>query len=259
MSGRERLAEMLAASSRTVIFTGAGMSTESGIPDFRSPSGLWSRMKPIQFSDFVSSKEVQREAWQRRFSGEDVLSGAQPNIGHKIIAEWVAEGPVTTIITQNIDGLHQKAGVPDDRVIEIHGNGTYCTCLSCCKHYTLTHVRGVFEQTGEPPDCISCGGIIKAATISFGQAMPERQMALAREETLVCDLFIAIGSSLVVYPAAGFPIMAKRNGARLVILNREPTELDRLADLVLHDEIGPALATVARPFRSGLDGVGREP
>lgn len=236
-----RLADMMRESTRAVVFTGAGMSTESGIPDFRSPSGLWTRMKPIQFQDFVGSAEVRREAWQRRFSGDDLLSSAQPNEGHRIIATLVNAGKVASVITQNIDGLHEAGGASADKIIEIHGNGTYCTCLSCSQRYELSFVRKVFEQSGDPPDCGACGGIIKAATISFGQAMPEREMQLATEETLVCDLFIAIGSSLVVYPAAGFPLMARRNGARLVILNREVTELDSHADLVIHGEIGPSL------------------
>ncbi len=236
-----RLVDLVRESTRAVVFTGAGMSTESGIPDFRSPGGLWTRMKPIQFQDFVSSPDIRREAWQRRFSGDDLLSTAEPNEGHRNVAALVAAGKVSCVITQNIDGLHEKGGVPREKIIEIHGNGTYCTCLSCGRRYELSFVRQVLAQSGDPPDCGHCGGIIKAATISFGQAMPEREMELATAETLVCDLFIAMGSSLVVYPAAGFPLMARRNGAKLVILNREATELDSQADLVIHGEIGPSL------------------
>lgn len=244
MDAIARLADLMRESTRAVVFTGAGMSTESGIPDFRSPSGLWTRMKPIQFQDFVRSRDIRREAWQRRFSGEDLLSTAQPNDGHRIIGDLVKAGKIASVITQNIDGLHERGGVPREKIIEIHGNGTYCMCLSCARRYELAFVRKVFEQSGDPPDCGECGGIIKAATISFGQAMPEREMKLATEETLVCDLFIAMGSSLVVYPAAGFPLMARRNGARLVILNREATELDSHADLVIHGEIGPSLTAM---------------
>jgi len=240
----ERFRELLAQCSRAVVFTGAGISTESGIPDFRSPGGIWSRYQPIDFRDFVASEEMRRESWRRKFSVDDTISAAQPNAGHLAIADLVARGVVSSVITQNVDGLHQAAGVPEEQVIELHGNTTYARCLDCGERYELAPIRAAFERDGTLPGCASCGGIVKNATISFGQAMPEAEMARAEAETLACDLFIAIGSSLVVYPAAGFPALARRNDARLVILNREPTDLDPLADLVLNLEIGETLSRV---------------
>lgn len=238
----ETLAALLRGARRAVVFTGAGISTESGIPDFRSPGGIWTKMAPINFRDFVGSAEMRREAWRRRFAMEESFAAARPNVGHKVIASLVAEGRVTRVISQNIDNLHQDSGVPEDRVIEIHGNTRYAKCLDCGARMELAPIRTYFEKHGDPPDCIFCGGIVKTATISFGQAMPELEMARAEEAALACDLFLVLGSSLVVYPAAGFPTLAKRNGIRLVIINREPTDQDRIADLVLHREIGPTLS-----------------
>lgn len=229
---------------RVVIFTGAGVSTESGIPDFRSPGGLWTKMAPIDFQDFVNSAEIRAEAWRRKFEIDKTIKQAEPNKGHMAIAKLVDMGKASHVITQNIDNLHQASGIPPEKIIELHGNGTYAKCLDCGERHELFWVREKFEATEAAPDCRSCGGIVKSATISFGQAMPEEEMNRAHEATLGCDLFIAIGSSLQVYPAAGFPILAKRNGAMLAILNREPTELDQIADLVIHEEIGPTLAPV---------------
>ncbi|MDZ4382784.1 MAG: Sir2 family NAD-dependent protein deacetylase [Parvibaculum sp.] len=230
---------------RVVIFTGAGISTESGIPDFRSPGGLWTKMAPIDFQDYLRSADVRAEAWRRKFEIDKTIVAAEPNKGHMAIAKLVDEGKVAHVITQNIDNLHQASGIPSEKIIELHGNGTYAKCLDCGERYELFQVKEMFDASGKAPDCTSCGGIVKSATISFGQAMPEDEMNRAHEATLGCDLFLAIGSSLQVYPAAGFPILAKRNGATLVILNREPTELDRIADLVINDEIGPTLAPIA--------------
>jgi NAD-dependent deacetylase len=235
------LRRMIDEARRIVIFTGAGISTESGIPDFRSPGGIWTRMRPIDFSEFLGSEEARRESWRRRFATDETMRRAEPNRGHRAVAALVNRGKASAVITQNIDGLHQSSGVPSSRVIELHGNTTYAHCLDCAQRYEIETIRMEFERTGEAPSCESCGGYVKTATISFGQSMPPAAMIRAEEETLACDLFLAIGSSLVVYPAAGFPELASRNGARLVILNREPTGLDPLADLVLHREIGMTL------------------
>jgi NAD-dependent deacetylase len=237
----EELAEFLDAAERIVVFTGAGISTESGIPDFRSPGGIWTKMAPIAFQDFVSSAEMRKEAWRRRFAMEEMFQTVAPNLGHKAIAELVTSGRATHVITQNIDNLHQDSGIPDERVIELHGNTRYAKCLDCGARAELEPVRLHFEKMGEPPECQFCAGLLKTATISFGQAMPELEMARAESATRACDLFLVLGSSLVVYPAAGFPVMAKRRGARLVIVNREETPQDEMADLVLHAEIGPTL------------------
>jgi len=241
-SAAERLGELIAGSRRAVGFTGAGISTESGIPDFRSPGGLWTQNRPIPFDEFVASQEARNEAWLRKFAMEDTFRAAKPTRGHRALARLVALGKMSAIITQNIDNLHQTSGVPDDKVIELHGNGTYATCLDCAVRYEIGWVREQFTKSGgSAPDCAQCGGSVKSATVSFGQSMPEDAMRRAEVETLNADLFLSIGSSLVVWPAAGFPALAKRNGARLVIINREPTDLDGQADLVVHDDIGDVL------------------
>jgi NAD-dependent deacetylase len=238
----DRLRDLLAASRRAVVFTGAGISTESGIPDFRSPGGLWTRNQPIEFSDFLASEEMRRETWRRKIETDKTLAEARPNRGHQAVSALVARGTAGTVITQNIDGLHQLAGVPDTRVVELHGNGTYAACLACRTRYELAPIKVAFLADGTLPTCTFCGGLVKPATISFGQTMPGEAMRRAEAATRESDLFLVVGSSLVVYPAAAFPVLASENGARLVILNREPTDLDPLADLVINDEIGPVLA-----------------
>ncbi|MCS0503603.1 Sir2 family NAD-dependent protein deacetylase [Ancylobacter sp. GSK1Z-4-2] len=231
---------------RGVAFTGAGISTECGIPDFRSPGGLWTRNRPIDFDAFLASRAMRDEAWRRRFAMEEAFAKARPGRGHRALARLLAEGRLAGIVTQNIDGLHQASGAPPEDVIELHGNTTYATCLDCGRRYELEWVRARFEaESGAAPDCEECAGPIKSATISFGQPMPAPAMLRARELTQGCDVFLAIGSSLVVWPAAGFPLEAKRNGAILVIINREPTELDDIADLVIRDEIGEVFAPFA--------------
>ncbi|MBV8535346.1 MAG: Sir2 family NAD-dependent protein deacetylase, partial [Alphaproteobacteria bacterium] len=221
-----------------------GISTESGIPDFRSPGGVWSKMSPIYFQDFVRSEAKRREAWDRAFSGRAGWTGREPNAGHYACARLVASGKAQAIITQNVDNLHQDAGVPADRVIELHGNASYATCLECGLRHELADLKALYQATGDLPCCRACSGIVKTATISFGQAMPEGPMARAQEEALACDLFLVLGSSLVVYPAAAFPQLARDNGARLAIVNREPTEQDAYADLVIHDGIGPVMSKI---------------
>lgn len=238
----ERLREMLVASELGIVFTGAGISTESGIPDFRGPGGLWTKYRPIEFQDFVASQAARREYWHRKFATHESVVQAEPNQGHLAVAELVRRGTISAVITQNIDGLHQASGIAADRVIELHGNTTYAHCLDCARDYDLEPIRQAFLADETLPVCEACGGLVKTATISFGQAMPEAAMQRAHEETLGCDLFLAVGSSLTVYPAAGFPVLAKGNGAGLVIVNREQTGLDGLADLVIHAEIGPTLS-----------------
>jgi NAD-dependent deacetylase len=237
-----RLRELIGAARNIVPFTGAGISTECGIPDFRSPGGIWTKYQPIQFEDFLASQEMRDESWRRRLAMDPQFSTARPGRGHLALAGLFRAGKVPAVITQNIDNLHQASGIPDAAVIELHGNTTYATCLDCARRYELAWIRERFAASGHSPHCEECGGYIKTATISFGQAMPEGPMRRAEELTLDCDLFVAIGSSLVVWPAAGFPLMAKRNGARLVILNRDATEFDDVADLVIHDDIGSVLA-----------------
>jgi NAD-dependent deacetylase len=237
----DNLVRVIEPARRAVIFTGAGISTESGIPDFRSPGGIWTRMAPIDFADFLASDEARRETWRRRFAMEETFREARPNRGHRAVSELVRRGKAAAVITQNIDGLHQASGIVDDQVIELHGNTTYAHCLDCKTRYELAALRSAFERDEAAPVCDECGGWVKTATVSFGQAMPVDAMRRAEIETLAADLFIVLGSSLVVYPAAGFPELAKHNGASLVIINREPTSLDRIADLVLNRAIGETL------------------
>jgi NAD-dependent deacetylase len=239
----DRLRRMLDTAQRIVFFTGAGISTESGIPDYRSPgTGLWHKMKPTMFQDFVASDSIRQESWRRLFTGERVVANAKPNKGHEAIAKLVRDGKAAAVITQNVDSLHQKSGIDAHQIIELHGNVTYAKCLDCEVRYELEQLERQFTDTGRVAPCAECGGIIKTATISFGQSMPEREMRRAQQHTVQCDLFVVVGSSLVVYPAAGFPELAKELGARLVIINREPTPLDSIADLVVHREIGPTLS-----------------
>jgi NAD-dependent deacetylase len=245
MSTARELADLITDARRVVVFTGAGISTESGIPDFRSPGGVWSRMSPIYFREFVGDEAKRIEAWTRTFSGTARWTGAKPNPGHQAVAALVAAGKVAAVITQNVDNLHQDSGVPAGQVIELHGNASYATCLECGLRHELADLKGPFLAQRVVPACRACAGIVKTATISFGQPVPPGPMARAEAETLACDLFLVLGSSLVVYPAAGFPLLAKQTGARLAIVNREPTEQEAIANLVLHAEIGPVMTEVA--------------
>jgi NAD-dependent deacetylase len=234
----QELSQYISEAKNIVIFTGAGISTESGIPDFRGPQGVWKTNTPIYFQDFVGSEEVRKDSWKRKFSGQDIIKKAKPNIGHLAVAEIINKHESAYLITQNVDNLHQDAGVPDDKITEIHGNAHYATCLDCGIRYELNSIKKAFLENETVPYCDSCGGIIKTATISFGQSMPEEGMQIAQRKTLGCDLFITIGTSLVVYPAAGFPKLAKEIGAKLIIINNEPTDFDPIADLVIHEQIG---------------------
>ena len=235
------LRRLIAAARSAVVFTGAGISTESGIPDFRSPGGLWTKQTPIDYDSFLASEAARCEAWRRRFESDAIFRAARPNRGHRAVAALVRRGRVATVITQNIDGLHQAAGVAPEQVVELHGNTTYAHCLDCAERYEIADLRVRFEADGVSPRCGRCGGLIKTATISFGQAMPGQAMARADAATRAADLFIAVGSSLVVYPAALFPETAKRLGAALAIVNRDPTHLDAVADAVVRVPIGEAL------------------
>lgn len=237
-----RLQEMVHEAGIIIPFTGAGISTESGIPDFRSPGGLWSRYQPIPFDEFLGSQEARNESWRRRFAMEAQFGGARPGRGHHALAGLYRSGKAPAVITQNIDNLHQASGIAPEHVVELHGNTTFALCLDCSARYELSWVRQRMDAAnGCAPDCPSCGGFIKTATVSFGQAMPDAAMRRAQDLTQSCDLFLAIGSSLVVWPAASFPLMAKRHGARLIIVNREATEFDEIADLVVHADIGTVL------------------
>jgi NAD-dependent deacetylase len=240
-----RLQELVHAAGRIVPFTGAGISTECGIPDFRSPGGLWTKNRPIPFDEFVSSQDARNESWRRRFAMEEQFASARPGRGHRAIASLYRAGKVPAVVTQNIDNLHQASGIPAEDVVELHGNTTFAHCLDCYARFELQWVRRRMDAgNGCAPDCPTCGGYIKTATISFGQAMPDAAVRRAQDLAQACELLISIGSSLVVWPAAGLPLLAKRSGAMLVIINREPTDFDDVADLVVREDIG----TVLEPF-----------
>ena len=240
-----RLQDLVHGAGSIVPFTGAGISTECGIPDFRSPGGLWTKNRPIPFDEFVSSQDARNESWRRRFAMEEQFSSAAPGRGHRAIASLYRAGKVPAVVTQNIDNLHQASGIPGEDVVELHGNTTFAHCLDCSERFELQWVRQRMEAgNGCAPDCPSCGGYIKTATISFGQAMPDAAVRRAQDLAQACELLVSIGSSLVVWPAAGLPLLAKRSGAMLVIINREPTDFDDVADLVVREDIG----TVLEPF-----------
>ena len=232
------LSKYIKKAKKIVIFTGAGISTESGIPDFRGPKGIWKSVSPIFFQDFISSEEVRIESWKRKFSDKDIIKKALPNIGHIAVSAIINDKPGSHLITQNVDNLHQDAGLSEVKITEIHGNSTYAKCLDCQKRYELEPIKEQFLKNQTIPYCEECSGIVKQATISFGQSMPEKGMRIAQENIISCDLFITIGTSLSVFPAAGFPSLAKEIGAKLLIINNESTDFDHIADLVIHEQIG---------------------
>jgi len=231
----------IAASANIVGFTGAGISTESGIPDFRSPGGVWARNRMIEFDEFVRSREARVEAWRQRVEMWPSMRDAQPNAGHRAFVELERRGKLRAMITQNIDGLHQRAGQSPEVVIELHGTNLWAACLRCGKRIPMDEAIRRVEGSDAAPECAECGGPLKAATVSFGQAMPERELARAVAASRACEVFLAVGSSLVVHPAATLPALAKQAGARLIVVNRTPTPLDEVAELVVNQEIGRTL------------------
>lgn len=249
--GGRRLAERLGQARKCVVLTGAGLSTESGVPDFRTPGSPWLVNKPIPYQAFLAHEDVRREAWRRKFAMDDHFAGALPSRGHRVVRELVAGGPVDIVITQNIDGLHQASGLPEQSLVEIHGNGTYAACLACGERHELAPLRSHFERHGDAPGCRHCGGLVKSATIAFGQPMPRDRLARAVAAARDCDLFLVLGSSLVVRPAADLPALAREAGADLVIVTKSETPLDRLANIVIRADLGDTLSACAHHL--GLD------
>jgi NAD-dependent deacetylase len=233
--------ELIAKATRIVGFTGAGISTESGIPDFRSPTGIWAKNRMIEYGEFVSSRASRVEYWRQKVAMWPEMRDALPNAGHRALVELERQGRLRALITQNIDGLHQRAGQSCQNIIELHGTTTEALCLTCGSRISMDEAVRRVEDGQSAPECDDCGGILKPATVSFGQAMPAREMESALNACYDCDLFLAVGSSLVVYPAAALPELAKQNGATLIIINRTPTPLDGVADLVINEEIGKVL------------------
>ncbi len=250
----KQVAQFIVSSNRIVVFSGAGLSTESGIPDFRSPGGVWSRYNPedFYFQKFISSEASREKYWQMATEMYEPMKKAEPNLAHLAIAELERLGKLDCVITQNIDGLHLKAGNSPQKVIELHGTAMYVTCLDCHKRYERDEIQERIKKGVKVPYCDDCGGPLKPATISFGQAMPERETQEAYNRSSICDLFIVIGSSLVVQPAASMPLVAKRSGARLVIINRDPTPYDNIADIVIHGLAGPTMSNILKEVKRKL-------
>jgi NAD-dependent deacetylase len=246
------LAARFAAARRAVAFTGAGVSTESGIPDFRSPGGLWSRFDPSEFTyqSFVGSYEGRRRYWALGRVTYPVIRAAAPNPAHLALAELHRLGRLDCCITQNIDDLHRRAGLPPEAVIELHGNATRARCLACGWACSRDELHARLERGVEVPDCEACGGVVKPHTILFGEAMPRAAVQEAERRARSADLFVVLGSSLAVVPAAYMPIHAKRAGAALAIVNLDPTPLDREADLVIRAKAGPVMAQVMERVRA---------
>ncbi|MCL4534593.1 MAG: NAD-dependent deacylase [Bacteroidetes bacterium] len=253
----ETVADWIAAARHVVVFTGAGVSTESGIPDFRGPGGIWSRYSPITYQEFIADPEARRESWRRSRESYSQFAAAQPNAAHLAIAELERLGKLECVITQNVDNLHQRAG--NTRVIELHGNSQWVVCLECGKRYPRAEIQAWLERGVEMPACEQCGGILKSATVAFGQAMPERETTEAETYSRACDVFIVVGSSLVVYPAAYMPRYAKQSGARVVLVNASETDFDHRADAIFHERAGEVLPRLVDMVRARLPALPEGP
>ena len=237
----EAARQWITEAKSVVGFSGAGISTESGIPDFRSPNGVWARNRTVYFDEFLRNEEDRVEYWRQKVESWPDMRDAEPNAGHLAFVELARQGKLKALITQNIDRLHQRAGLRDEMVLELHGTTTEAVCLSCGDRVDMNEAVQRVLDGERAPQCRACRGYLKPATISFGQAMPEDVLAAAKRASESCDVFLAVGSSLVVQPAASLPLLAKHVGAKLIIINRTETPLDPMADLVLHDEIGKVL------------------
>jgi NAD-dependent deacetylase len=244
----ERLAALLseAGAAGTVVFTGAGVSTESGIPDFRSPGGIWSRYAPIDYVDYLRDPEMRRESWRRGLHTYPPVAAAEPNAAHLAIAEWWRTGLLQGVVTQNIDGLHQKAGLAGEAVVELHGNAHWVSCLRCGARFDRPSVHGRVLAGDEDPACPTCSGILKSTTISFGQGLPERAVAEAQRMHAAARLCLVVGSSLVVYPAASLPEVTLDAGGQLAIVNHTPTHLDPFATLISREPAAEVLGETQR-------------
>ena len=247
---------MIVQSKRVVVFTGAGISTESGVSDFRSPGGIWDRFDPseLNYQSFMASEEGREKYWDFSRQLWPTVAEAKPNPGHYAIAELHHLGKLDCVITQNIDSLHQKSGVPEERVIELHGTLRWVNCLECGQRYPREQIQARLDSRIKVPRCDSCGGILKPATVAFGQPMPAQETHQAEVRAAACDLFLAVGSSLVVYRAAQMPLIAKDNGAKLIIINLTPTPHDRYADIVINEKTGEALSQIVAQVKARLKG-----
>lgn len=243
----ERIAEWLLEAAHPTAFTGAGISTESGIPDFRSPKGVWQKSRPVYFDEFLTSYEARKEYWHQKCEASSRMRRAKPNTGHRVLARWEASGDLRGVITQNIDGLHETAG--NRSLLELHGTARKVACLDCPFREGAHVWEKRFVLTRSVPDCPECGGLLKHATISFGQSLPEEVLQTAQFWCTQTGLLLALGSSLVVSPAADLPRIAKQAGARLVIINHDSTPLDSIADVVLNRPLGETLTAIEQVMR----------
>ena len=234
----EEFAARIKTSKAIVFFTGAGISTESGVPDFRSPGGVWTKYQPVLFQDFLASESARVQHWQLKKATYELFKTVKPNVAHYAICAYEKRGQMLGLITQNIDGLHKLAGTPEENLVELHGTDRLVTCLTCGKRYQPADVYENLAETFTAPTCDACGGFLKSANVSFGQSMPVEAMQRAQEWSERADVFMVLGSSLQVQPAASFPVIAKRAGALLAIVNRDPTPLDEIADFVHNGAIG---------------------
>jgi len=249
----DRAADLIIDAKRIVIFTGAGISTESGIPDFRSPGGIWDRFDPDDFTyhKFVADPETRRKQWQMLREG-GLTTEAKPNPAHYAIAELDKLGKLDCVITQNVDNLHQKAGVPSEKVFELHGNMQWAVCLSCGRRYPFEQIKVRLDEGEEAPDCETCHGILKPAAVFFGEALPEKVLNEATFRSSNCNLFIVVGSTLIVYPAAYMPVYAVEAGAKLVIINLSPTPLDKQAAILIRGKAGEAMMKIVERVRAKI-------
>ena len=237
MNTFNKIIKLIKTSKKTIVLTGAGISTESGLPDFRSKDGFWTKNKPIQFQDYLDDEEKQRLSWSRNIELHKILREINPNIGHAFVEKVINFNEENLLITQNIDGLHQRSGIQEDKIIEIHGNAIEAKCLNCEKKAEILDFHAAIKTKNPLPKCLNCNGIVKVATISFGQPMNENDMLKASKISSECELMIVMGSSLSVMPAGQIPNLAIQSGAKLVILNREETIYDAMADIVINDEL----------------------
>jgi NAD-dependent deacetylase len=254
MDNIEAVADYIVEANRIVVFTGAGFSTESGVPDFRSPGGVWDRFDPSELNlpNFMRYEDIREKYWRMHRMMWETIRDAQPNAGHHALAGLDEMGKLDCVITQNTDGLHQKAGVPAEKVFEIHGTMQFVDCLDCHQRYPRAYAHDKMLAGEKVPRCDACNGILKPATVAFGQAMPERETRESEFRSGACDLFLAAGSSLVVYPAAAMPVIAKRNNAKLVILNLTSTPHDQYADVIINEKTGETLARIVTRVREKL-------
>ena len=237
MNTFNEIIKLVKASKSTVILTGAGISTESGLPDFRSDNGFWTKNKPIQFNEFLQSEAKQRLSWKRNIDLHSLLKKIKPNLGHMFVEKITSLQKNNFLITQNIDGLHQKSGVPKNKIIEIHGSAIEAACLECAAKQNILDFHDAIKLEDSLPKCTFCGGVVKVATISFGQPMNEMDMMHASKIVEESDLMIVMGSSLKVLPAGKLPNLAMQSGSKLIVLNREKTRYDQSADIVINDEL----------------------